>query len=86
MVSDSSVWHFNTNCRFVLYFKAAKKAHNAKPGNMVVEFLSGSAVGTRLVTKTMPLIAYCLELTAIGRQGCPGKLFSFIFIDFISFH
>ena len=40
------------------------------------------AEGTRLVTKTMPRISYCLEPIAIEGQGCPGKLFSLIFIGF----
>ena len=43
---------------------------------------SRSAEGTWLVIKTMSHIAYCLEPIAIGGQGCPGKLFSLIFIGF----
>ena len=43
---------------------------------------SRSALGTRFVTKTMPRIAYCPELIAIGGLGHPGKLFSLIFIGF----
>ena len=39
-------------------------------------------MGTLLVTKTMPHVAYFLELIAIGGQGHPGKMFPFAFIDF----
>ena len=46
---------------------------------------SRSALGTRWVTKTMPRIAYCPELIAIGSLGHPGKLFSLISIDFHGF-
>ena len=47
---------------------------------------SRSALGTRWVRKTMPRIAYCPELIAIGGLGHPGKLFSLIFICFHRFH
>ena len=40
---------------------------------------SWSALGTRWGTKTMPRIAYCPELIAIGGRGHSGKLFSLIF-------
>ena len=66
MVSGSLVMHFDTNLSFLPCFKADKSMRNAKPFNMVVEFRIDSVEGTRYVTKTVPRIAYCFELIAIG--------------------
>ena len=85
MVSGSLVLYFDTDLSFLPCFRAAKKTLNAKPFNMVVEFRIDPVEGTRYaryVTKTIPRIAYCFELIAIGCLGHPGELFSLIFIGF----
>ena len=82
MVSGSLVLYFDTDLSFLPCFRAAKKTLNAKPFNMVVDFRIDPVEGTRYVTKTIPRIAYCFELIAIGCLGHPGQLFSLILISF----
>ena len=70
------------NLRIEGISQQTKKTRNEKVMQYGGGISSRSSEGTRLVTKTMPCIAYCLEPSAIGDQGCPGKLFSWIFICF----
>ena len=74
--------HFDTKCRFLLCFEAAKKTRNAKPCNMVVEFRLDLLWGSDWWQKR----CHALQLEArgvhIGGQECPGKLFSLIFMGF----
>ena len=70
-------WHlFNISAIFWGHQKDAQR----KTMQYGCGISSRSALGTRWVTKTMPRIAYCPELIAIGGLGHPGKLFSLIFI------
>ena len=82
MVSDSFASHFDTKFRFLLCFEAAKKTRNTKPFNVVVEFcldLLWGPVWWQKRCHASPLEARGIH---IGGQGCPGKLFSWIFIGF----
>ena len=87
------VWQFVNRFRLVSFvfwhlFNASAifRGHQKDAQRKIMQYGCGissrSVVGTRLVTKTMPRIAYCPELVAIGGLGHPGKLFSLIFIDF----
>ena len=72
-------WH---TFQVSIMFSSSPKGAQRKTFQYGSRISSRSAVGTRLVTKTMPIIAYCLVHIATGGQGQPAKLFSLICIGF----
>ena len=84
-VSHSLGLHFDTKCKFLLCFEAAKKTRNAKPCNMVVEFRLDLLWGPDWWQKRCHASQLEARGVHIGGQECPGKLFSLIFIGFHGF-